>query len=139
MIFNKCVIADRPDGSGDICLSLSVLNISDRKIETLYFDLKGLDVLNEEKCNIKDIYSLDMCIKPGEEFSLPEDILLPEKTIRRIRITLRHVCFTDESIWNYDGLITSEGKSFSEPIYYEDGSVNMDASRRVEFKAILLY
>ncbi|MCR5599071.1 MAG: zinc ribbon domain-containing protein [Lachnospiraceae bacterium] len=103
VIFNKCVIADRPDGSGEISLSISVLNVSDREIEALYFDLKGLDVLNEEKCDIKNIYSLDMCIKSGEEFKLPEDILLPEKTIRRIRITLRHVCFTDESIWNYDG------------------------------------
>ena len=33
--------------------------------------------------------------------------------------------------------IETEGKSYSEPIYNDDGSVNMAASRRVEFKIIL--
>ncbi len=36
-------------------------------------------------------------------------------------------------------IIKAEGKSYSEPIYNEDGSVNMEASRRVEFKAMLQY
>ena len=103
IIFNNCTISDRPDGSGEICLSISILNISDRDVEALYFDLRGLDVLNEEKCNIKDICHLDLCIKPGKEFTLPEPVLLPDKSIRRIRIVVRHVCFTDETIWSYSG------------------------------------
>lgn len=32
------------------------------------------------------------------------------------------------------GIVTANGRSFSNPIYNEDGTVNMDASRRVEFK-----
>lgn len=31
-------------------------------------------------------------------------------------------------------IVTANGKSFSNPIYHSDGSVNLDASRRVEFK-----
>ncbi|HPF88597.1 MAG TPA: OmpA family protein [Candidatus Limiplasma sp.] len=31
-------------------------------------------------------------------------------------------------------ILTAKGRSFSDPIYNTDGSVNMDASRRVEFK-----
>lgn len=31
-------------------------------------------------------------------------------------------------------MITANGRSFSDPVLYEDGTVNMDASRRVEFK-----
>lgn len=31
-------------------------------------------------------------------------------------------------------ILTAKGKSYSDPIYNADGSVNMDASRRVEFK-----
>lgn len=31
-------------------------------------------------------------------------------------------------------IVTANGKSFSNPIYNSDGSVNLDASRRVEFK-----
>ena len=36
-------------------------------------------------------------------------------------------------------LIQTEGKSYSEPIYNDDGTVNSKASRRVEFKIILNY
>ncbi len=31
-------------------------------------------------------------------------------------------------------ILTAKGRSYSDPIYYADGSINMDASRRVEFK-----
>lgn len=31
-------------------------------------------------------------------------------------------------------ILTAKGRSFSDPIYNSDGSINMDASRRVEFK-----
>ena len=31
-------------------------------------------------------------------------------------------------------ILTAKGRSYSDPIYHADGSVNMDASRRVEFK-----
>lgn len=31
-------------------------------------------------------------------------------------------------------ILTAKGRSYSDPIYHGDGSVNMDASRRVEFK-----
>lgn len=31
-------------------------------------------------------------------------------------------------------LMTAKGRSYSDPVYNSDGSVNMDASRRVEFK-----
>ena len=31
-------------------------------------------------------------------------------------------------------ILTATGRSYSDPVYYADGSVNLDASRRVEFK-----
>lgn len=31
-------------------------------------------------------------------------------------------------------IVTANGRSYSDPVYNDDGSVNMDASRRVEFK-----
>ena len=31
-------------------------------------------------------------------------------------------------------MLTAKGRSYSDPVYYADGTVNMDASRRVEFK-----
>ena len=31
-------------------------------------------------------------------------------------------------------VLTAKGRSYSDPVYTEDGAVEMDASRRVEFK-----
>lgn len=40
---------------------------------------------------------------------------------------------TPEQQTQLSQIMTTEGKSFSEPVYNADGTVNMDASRRVEF------
>ncbi len=109
VVFSRCVIADRPDGSGEINLTIQVLNVSDREVEAIYYDLKGLDVLNEVKCDIQNIAELDMCIKPGKTYTLPGIVNLPDKTIRKIKIIIRHVCFTDETIWHYEGNEPLEG------------------------------
>ncbi len=45
-----------------------------------------------------------------------------------------HGLLTEEEIIELRGLLTANGKSWSMPIYNEDGTVNLDASRRVEIK-----
>ena len=42
--------------------------------------------------------------------------------------------FDDETLETVRSLVTVSGKSFSEPVYNDDGTVNADASRRVEIK-----
>ena len=39
-----------------------------------------------------------------------------------------------EQIAELQTIVTANGRSYSDPVYNDDGSVNMDASRRVEFK-----
>lgn len=39
-----------------------------------------------------------------------------------------------DQISDLQSIVTANGRSFSNPIYNSDGTVNMDASRRVEFK-----
>lgn len=41
---------------------------------------------------------------------------------------------TDEQLEKLRVLLTANGRSWSSPVYNDDGSVNMDASRRVEIK-----
>lgn len=41
---------------------------------------------------------------------------------------------TDDQRTLLRSILTAKGKSYSDPVYNSDGSVNMDASRRVEFK-----
>ena len=41
---------------------------------------------------------------------------------------------SDQQIEKMRDILTAKGRSYSDPIYSADGSVNMDASRRVEFK-----
>ena len=42
--------------------------------------------------------------------------------------------FKKEDIEVLREMVTANGRSFSNPVYNDDGSVNMGASRRVEFK-----
>lgn len=56
-------------------------------------------------------------------------------------LAVANVCLSDdgeildpETTEYLRGVVTANGRSFSNPIYAEDGSVDMDASRRVEFK-----
>ena len=41
---------------------------------------------------------------------------------------------TQKQVAKLQSLLTAKGRSFSDPVYRPDGSVDMDASRRVEFK-----
>lgn len=41
---------------------------------------------------------------------------------------------TEQQLSKLRDILTAKGRSYSDPIYHADGSVNMDASRRVEFK-----
>jgi len=41
---------------------------------------------------------------------------------------------TEDALMRLRDILTAKGRSYSDPIYNADGTVNMDASRRVEFK-----
>ena len=41
---------------------------------------------------------------------------------------------SEEQLGMLRSILTAKGRSFSDPIYNGDGTINMDASRRVEFK-----
>lgn len=41
---------------------------------------------------------------------------------------------TEEQLTRLREILTAKGRSYSDPIFHNDGSINMDASRRVEFK-----
>ena len=41
---------------------------------------------------------------------------------------------TKEQLTLLRSILTAKGRSYSDPIYGEDGKIDMDASRRVEFK-----
>ena len=60
---------------------------------------------------------------------------------QRRALAVAEFCLDDESgVLNYDeimklrNIVTANGRSYSDPILYEDGDINMDASRRVEIK-----
>ena len=59
-------------------------------------------------------YLCRITTKFGFELRLQEELILPLTLLRSI--------------------LTAKGRSYSDPIYGEDGKIDMDASRRVEFK-----
>lgn len=46
----------------------------------------------------------------------------------------KNTTLSEDEIAYLRNIVTANGRSFSAPIYNDDGTVNMDASRRVEFK-----
>lgn len=62
--------------------------------------------------------------------------LSQERALSVARFCLKEnsTVLTNEKTIELRGIITANGRSYSDPIYNEDGTVNMEASRRVEFK-----
>ena len=54
-----------------------------------------------------------------------------------LRLLLKDILIRDqieEKILDLQKIVTVNGRSYSDPIFNSDGTVNLDASRRVEFK-----
>lgn len=49
-------------------------------------------------------------------------------------LTAENGILSDEQITSLRNILTANGRSFSDPVYNPDGTVDMNASRRVEFK-----
>ena len=69
------------------------------------------------------------------------DYLMNLELSQKRALAVASFCLMDEGsilpsteIQELRGIVTANGRSFSNPIYNSDGTVNMDASRRVEFK-----
>lgn len=60
--------------------------------------------------------------------------LSQQRALSVVKAALQLSSLTEEQRELMRTIITAKGKSFSSPIYNADGSVNLDASRRVEFK-----
>lgn len=60
--------------------------------------------------------------------------LSQERALSVATYCLKMPGITDDQLKVLRGILTAKGKSFSDPVYTADGSIDMDASRRVEFK-----
>lgn len=89
-----------PLDEGQVSLKLEVQNLKKVHVEAIYFDIQGFDVLKQEKCYLKEIPVLDLDIAGGETVFLPKPLTLPDASIRRVKLYLRHVVFVNEEIWD---------------------------------------
>ena len=89
-----------PLDEGQVSLKLEVQNLKKIHVEALYFDIQGFDVLKQEKCYLKEVPVLDLDIAGGEKLFLSQPLTLPDASIRRVKLYLRHVVFVNEEIWN---------------------------------------
>ena len=60
--------------------------------------------------------------------------LSQERALSVATYCLQMASLSEEQLEKLREILTAKGRSYSDPIYNEDGSINMDASRRVEFK-----
>ena len=60
--------------------------------------------------------------------------LSQERALSVATYCLQMPTLSEEHLEKLREILTAKGRSYSDPIYNEDGTINMDASRRVEFK-----
>ena len=60
--------------------------------------------------------------------------LSQERALSVVEFCLEMPQLTESQLTMLRQILTAKGRSYSDPIYHADGTVNMDASRRVEFK-----
>ena len=101
ILIKSCFIEELLE-SHQLQVRISIQNLLDTAIEALYLDIQGFDVLKEEKCFLKKIPMLDLEILSGKSYALLP-IKLPDASIRRISIYVRHVVFANEHVWNCSG------------------------------------
>jgi len=102
LVITNCFIAET-NHNKIIDLNMEFCNLSQKKIIAIYVDIKGYNVLREQKCDMREVSFLDLDIKQGQKEASIQPIDLPDNTIRSVEIYVRHIVFDDESIWNYDG------------------------------------
>lgn len=98
VVIHQAVIS--PLDEEHVFLKLEIQNLKKINVEALYFDIQGFDVLKQEKCYLKEIPVLDLDIAGGEKLFLPQTLILPDASTRRVKLYLRHVVFANEEIWD---------------------------------------
>lgn len=102
MIITKLQIVEQaPENS--VGLFLGFQNESDKNVAAIYLDVVCYNMLKEQIGVLTDVCYIDLNIGRGQIFETPAPISLPDNTIRKCDIIIRHIVYTDETIWSYDG------------------------------------
>lgn len=91
------------DEDGSMGLYLGFQNLRKKPIIAVYVDVRCYNVLKEMKAELKDVCFLDLNIKEGQIYVITRAVSLPDKSIRRCEVFVRHVVFNDDEIWSDDG------------------------------------
>lgn len=88
---------------GDAGLFIGFQNMAEKSITAIYMDVVCYNVLKEQLGVLTDVSYIDLKVEKGQVFELQTPIALPDKSIRKCDVIIRHVVYDDESIWNYEG------------------------------------
>ena len=102
VILTKVQIAELGQ-NGNVSLFLGFQNTADRNIAAIYLDVVCYNMLKEQIGVLTDVCYIDLNVGKGQIFETPAPIALPDNSIRKCDIIIRHVVYTDESIWSYEG------------------------------------
>lgn len=87
------------DENGVLGVYLGFQNIKAQNIIAIYVDIFGYNVLKERKAELRDVCFLDLNISEGQVYVTPNAIILPDNSIRRCEVFIRHIVFQNEEIW----------------------------------------
>lgn len=85
-------------------LQLRMANISNKMIQSVYFEVICMDDAQDELGTIPDLQFQQILAAPGQEFGANEAIVLNQMSAMSVKICIRKVVFEDGTLWrNQEG------------------------------------
>lgn len=87
------------NSKNDVLLQIKMLNLSSKKLKSVYIDVNILDDNGEVFCIKKDIAYLGLDIEPKSYFGEKTPIYLNTTKYLKVKIIINKVIFNDDGIW----------------------------------------
>lgn len=98
-VYVYCTRQSEEHRSGAGFLQLRLVNCGEKSVETVVFDLEGLDACGESVCALRGLVMAECKAAAGKIFGEDRVFALPRRSFHSLRVTVRLVTFADGMCW----------------------------------------
>lgn len=98
-VYVHCTRQSQDRRSGARFLQLRMVSCGEKTVETVVFDLEGLDVNGEPVCVLRGLMMTECKAEAGKIFGENRVFALPRQNFHSLRVTVRQVTFADGMSW----------------------------------------
>ena len=102
ILVTKSDIVKQSSDSSELSLSIAFQNLAGQPINAVIFNVRCLNILNQELQSPENQFIQDLVLEPGAVWESPLSIPLPNNDTRKIELIIHKVVMADGSIWSND-------------------------------------